>query len=63
MTEAFLQYVWRHQMLQGREFTSTDGRALRIVRPGELNRDAGPDFFTHKQTDKLKARTRYLERY
>ena len=32
-------------MLQGREFTSTDGRALRIVRPGELNNDAGPDFF------------------
>lgn len=45
MTEAFLQYVWRHQMLQGRELTSTDGRALRIIRPGELNRDAGPDFF------------------
>lgn len=45
MNEAFLQYVWRHQMLQGREFTSTDGRALRIVRSGELNRDAGPDFF------------------
>ena len=45
MNEAFLQYVWRHRMLQGREFTSTDGRALRIVRPGELNNDAGPDFF------------------
>lgn len=45
MTEAFLQYVWQHQMLTGREFISTDGRALRIVRPGELNRDAGPDFF------------------
>ena len=45
MNEAFLQYVWRHQLLQGREFTSTDGRALRIVRQGELNQDAGPDFF------------------
>jgi len=45
LNEAFLQYVWRHQLLQGREFTSTDGRALRIVRQGELNHDAGPDFF------------------
>ncbi len=45
MTEAFLQYVWRHQLLTGRELTTADGRALRIVRPGELNRDAGPDFF------------------
>lgn len=45
MNEAFLQYVWRHKLLQGGEFTSTDGRTLRIVRQGELNTDAGPDFF------------------
>ena len=45
MTEAFLQYVWRHQMLTSREPMSTDGRHLRIVRAGELNHDSGPDFF------------------
>ncbi len=45
MNEAFLQYVWRHKLLQGGEFMSTDGRTLRIVRQGELNKDAGPDFF------------------
>lgn len=45
MNEAFLQYVWRHKLLQGGEFTSTDGHTLRIVRQGELNTDAGPDFF------------------
>lgn len=45
MNEAFLQYVWRHKLLQGGELTSTDGRTLRIVRQGELNTDAGPDFF------------------
>lgn len=45
MNEAFLQYVWRHKLLQGGEFTSTDGHTLRIVRQGELNNDAGPDFF------------------
>lgn len=45
MNEAFLQYVWRHKLLQGGELTSTDGHTLRIVRQGELNNDAGPDFF------------------
>lgn len=45
MNEAFLQYVWRHKLLQGGEFMSTDGHTLRIVRQGELNKDAGPDFF------------------
>lgn len=45
MNEAFLQYVWRHKLLQGGEFMSTDGHTLRIVRQGELNNDAGPDFF------------------
>lgn len=44
MTEAFLQYVWQHQ-LAGRQLFTTDGRKVSIVRVGELNRDAGPDFF------------------
>ena len=44
MTEAFLQYVWQHQ-LAGKQLMTTDGREVRVVRAGELNRDAGPDFF------------------
>lgn len=44
MTEAFLQYVWQHQ-LAGRKFVTTDGRPVSVVRVGEINRDAGPDFF------------------
>ena len=44
MTEAFLQYVWQHQLLEG-ELHTTDGAALKVERPGVLNKDAGPDFF------------------
>ena len=44
MTEAFLQYVWQHQLLQG-ELVTTDGLPVVVERPGILNRDAGPDFF------------------
>ncbi|MBR6291333.1 MAG: DUF2851 family protein [Bacteroidales bacterium] len=44
MTEAFLQYVWQHQ-LAGKQLMTTDGRKVSIVRAGDLNRDAGPDFF------------------
>ena len=44
MTEAFLQYVWQHQLLQG-ELVTTDGLPVVVERPGVLNHDAGPDFF------------------
>ena len=44
MTEAFLHYLWHHQML-GTGLTTTDGQPVVVHRPGELNRDAGPDFF------------------
>mgnify|MGYP002622413875 CR=1 FL=1 len=44
MTEAFLQYVWQHQLLQGLLVT-TNGEPVVVERPGALNRDAGPDFF------------------
>ncbi|MBP5528250.1 MAG: DUF2851 family protein [Bacteroidales bacterium] len=44
MTEAFLQYVWQHQLLQG-ELVTTDGLPVVVARPGVLNHDAGPDFF------------------
>lgn len=44
MTEAFLQYVWQHQLLEG-ELRTTDGLLLKVERPGVLNKDAGPDFF------------------
>lgn len=44
MTEAFLQYVWQHRLLEG-PLTTVEGLPVTIVKTGELNRDAGPDFF------------------
>ena len=44
MTEAFLHYVWQHQMLD-RGLTTTDGQPVVVLRAGEPNHDAGPDFF------------------
>lgn len=44
MTEAFLHYIWQHQMLD-HGLTTVDGQPVVVLKPGELNRDAGPDFF------------------
>ena len=44
MTEAFLQYLWQHQLLEG-DLLTTDGQPVVVERAGVLNRDAGPDFF------------------
>ncbi len=44
MTEAFLQYVWQHGLLDG-PLSTTEGLPVVVERPGVLNRDAGPDFF------------------
>lgn len=49
MTEAFLQYVWQHQMLCD-GLTTTEGQPVVVHRPGDLNRDAGPDFFNARVT-------------
>lgn len=44
MTEAFLQYLWQYQLLEG-DLRTTDGQPVVVERAGMLNRDAGPDFF------------------
>ncbi len=44
MTEAFLQFAWQHGLLDG-PLTTTKGLPVVVERYGELNRDAGPDFF------------------
>ncbi len=44
MTEAFLQYVWQNQLLEGGLCTA-EGMPVTVERAGVPNRDAGPDFF------------------
>lgn len=44
MTEAFLYYLWRYQLLQNPLHT-VDGEEITIIKTGQLNSDSGPDFF------------------
>ncbi|MGD1844075.1 MAG: DUF2851 family protein [Salibacteraceae bacterium] len=45
MTEAFLQYVWRFGLFDNRQLPTSAGRTIEIIALGDLNTDAGPDFF------------------
>lgn len=44
MNEEFLQYVWKFQLFHG-ELVTTQGDPIIVIKPGEHNPDAGPDFF------------------
>ncbi|MGN0213432.1 MAG: DUF2851 family protein [Muribaculaceae bacterium] len=46
--EKLMQYVWQHKLYRWEDMTTNDGRRVRIVDPGLLNTDAGPDFFNAK---------------
>ncbi|HNS11946.1 MAG TPA: DUF2851 family protein [Bacteroidia bacterium] len=46
MTEAFLHHVWQHQLFKKDDLKTTEGDSLEIIKVGDLNRDAGPDFFS-----------------
>lgn len=43
-----MQYVWQHRLWRASDMTTTDGRRVRVIDPGLLNGDAGPDFFNAK---------------
>lgn len=45
--EEIFQLLWQSRML-GLSFPLEDGGSVRVVDPGVLNRDAGPDFFNAK---------------
>lgn len=42
--ESLVQAIWRHQRINRDRLLTLDGRPLRILHPGFLNREAGPDF-------------------
>ena len=42
--ERLLQAVWQHQRVLRDQLTLADGRPVRVLHPGFLNREPGPDF-------------------
>ena len=44
MTEDFLQYVWKFALFDRSNLTTDTGEPVEIIRMGEHNTDAGPDF-------------------
>lgn len=48
MTEAFLQYVWQHQLICTDKLFTTDNEEVTIIKIGTFNSDAGPDFLNAK---------------
>ena len=43
--EEFLQFIWKHGFFLRKKMRTTCGRSLEILKPGEHNFHAGPDFF------------------
>lgn len=43
-----MQYVWEHRLWPSSAMRTVDGQVIRVIDPGRINHDAGPDFFNAK---------------
>lgn len=43
-----MQYVWKRRLWRSEDMVTNTGKKVRVVDPGLLNTDAGPDFFNAK---------------
>lgn len=48
MQEELLHFIWRFRLIKLQELITTQGNKVKIIHPGELNSDSGPDFFNAK---------------
>lgn len=46
--EELMQYVWRHRLWLSGGMVTNEGEPVAVIDVGQLNRDAGPDFFNAK---------------
>ncbi|MFI5130242.1 MAG: DUF2851 family protein [Chitinophagales bacterium] len=44
MTERLLQFIWQFQYFNKNELTAISGETVRVISPGQLNTNQGPDF-------------------
>jgi hypothetical protein len=45
MKEEFLHYLWKYGLYDPEKLIDISGNRIKVIRPGEYNRDSGPDFF------------------
>ncbi|MBA3704565.1 MAG: DUF2851 family protein [Bacteroidetes bacterium] len=45
MTEEFLHYIWKFRLFDQLDLKSTSGETIEVIKVGDHNFDAGPDFF------------------
>src|SRR3569832_1975751 len=48
MTEELLHYIWKFGLFNQFELRTTAQESLQVIKVGEHNQDAGPDFFNAK---------------
>jgi hypothetical protein len=44
MNEEFLQYIWKHALYEPSSLITDNGEKITVLKPGEQNFNAGPDF-------------------
>ena len=48
MKESLLQYAWQHKLFYTNNLQTINGESIEVIDVGQLNNDAGPDFFNAK---------------
>jgi hypothetical protein len=48
MTESFLHYIWKFKLFTKNNLKTSNGEEVQIIKGGEHNTNAGPDFFNAK---------------
>jgi len=48
MQEALLQYIWKQSLFEKNDYIADTGETIKILHPGILNTDGGPDFTNAK---------------
>lgn len=48
MTEEFLHYIWKYKQYDSTQLVTQAGEKIQVVKSGDHNTDAGPDFFNAK---------------
>lgn len=48
LNEDILQFIWQHKLFKPKPLITKSGNTIEIINPGDLNVDAGADFFNAK---------------